>query len=146
MLTRALYNKCRYRYRYPPVEKNPHLFLLHHSHIGLTLSQFVETNFWSMNIPNPLVMLDTDQRLISNKSVLLHHPPLYPPFPKSIPISVTSPTLLCLSLFPLSHPLSLCSLFHWYLFLCHYDPLVSCISFSPPCSCLPMFHASTFCF
>ena len=45
MLTRALYNKCRYRYRYLPVEKNPHLFLLHHSCIGLTLSQYVETIF-----------------------------------------------------------------------------------------------------
>ena len=55
MLTRALHNKCRYKYRYPPVEKNPHLFLLHHSRIGLTLSQFVETNFWSIKIPNPLV-------------------------------------------------------------------------------------------
>ena len=50
MLTRALYNKCRYRYRYLPVEKNPHLFLLHHSCIGLTLSQYVETNFWSVEI------------------------------------------------------------------------------------------------
>ena len=50
MSTRALYNKCRYRYRYLPVEKNPHLFLLHHSHIGLTLSQYVETNFWSIEI------------------------------------------------------------------------------------------------
>ena len=50
MLTRALYNKCRYRYRYLPVEKIPHLFLLHHSHIGLTLSQYVETNFWSIEI------------------------------------------------------------------------------------------------
>ena len=50
MLTRALYNKCRYRYRYLPVEKNPHLFLLHHSHIGLILSQYVETNFWSVKI------------------------------------------------------------------------------------------------
>ena len=55
MLTRALYNKCRYRYRYSPVEKNPHLFLLHHSCIGLTLSQYVETIFWSVKIPNPLV-------------------------------------------------------------------------------------------
>ena len=36
MLTRALYTKYRYRYRYLP-EENPHLFLLHHSHIGLTL-------------------------------------------------------------------------------------------------------------
>ena len=50
MLTRALYNKCRYRSRYLPVEKNSHLFLLHHSCIGLTLSQYVETNFWSVEI------------------------------------------------------------------------------------------------
>ena len=55
MLTRALYNKCRYRYRYTPVEKNPHLFLLHHSHIELTLSQSIQTHLWSMTIPNPLV-------------------------------------------------------------------------------------------
>ena len=55
MLTRALYDKCRYRYRYPAVEKNPHLFFLHHSCIGLTLSQLVETIFWSMKILNTLV-------------------------------------------------------------------------------------------
>ena len=55
MLTRALYNKHRYRYRYSPAEKNLHLFFLHHSCIGLTLSQLVETIFWSMKIPNPLV-------------------------------------------------------------------------------------------
>ena len=53
MLTRALYNRCRYRYRYPPVEKNPHLVFLHHSHIGLTLSQLVESIFWSRKILNP---------------------------------------------------------------------------------------------
>ena len=57
-------------------------------------------------------MLDTDHQWISNKSVPPHHPPIYLPFPKSLPISVTSPTLLRSSLFPLSHPLSLCSLFH----------------------------------
>ena len=61
-------------------------------------------------------MLDTDHRCISDKSVLLCHPPLYLPSPKSIPIPVTSPTLLHSSLSPLSHPLSLCSLFHWYPF------------------------------
>ena len=58
------------------------------------------------------IVLDTDHRWISNKSVPLHHPPLYLPFPKSVPISITSPTLLHSSLFPLSHSLSLCSLFH----------------------------------
>ena len=78
------------------------------------------------------MLLDTNHWCISNKSVPLHHPLLYLPSPKSIPISITSPTLLHSSLFPLSHPLSLCSLFHWYPFLCHYDPLVSCLSFLPP--------------
>ena len=88
-------------------------------------------------------VLDTDHRWISDKSIPLCHPPLYLPFPKSVPISVTSLTLLRSSLFPLSHPLSLCSLFHRYPFPCHYDPLVSRICFLSPCSCLPLFHAST---
>ena len=44
---------------------------------------------------------------------------------KSVPISITSLTPLHSSLSPLSHPLSLCSLFHWYPFPCHYDPLIS---------------------
>ena len=35
MLTRALYNKCRYRYRYLPVEKNPHLFFYITAALGL---------------------------------------------------------------------------------------------------------------
>ena len=68
-----------------------------------------------------------------------------PSAPKSIPISVTSPTPLRSSLSPLFHCLSLYSLFHWYPFPCHYDPLVSRISFLPPHSCLPLFHTSTFC-
>ena len=37
MLIGALYINHRYQYRYLPVDENPHLFLLHHSHIGLTL-------------------------------------------------------------------------------------------------------------
>ena len=70
-------------------------------------------------------LLDIDHRWISNKSIPLHHPPLHLFCPKAHPISVTSLTPLHSSLFPLSHPLSLCPLFHWYPFLCHYDPLVS---------------------
>ena len=46
-------------------------------------------------------LLDTDHRWISDKSVLLRHPPLYLLSPKSIPISVTSPTPLHSSLSPL---------------------------------------------
>ena len=57
-------------------------------------------------------LLDIDHRWISDKSIPLHHPPLYLPSPKSIPISATSLTPLHLSLSPLSHPSSLCSLFH----------------------------------
>ena len=37
MLTGALYINHRYWYRYLPADKNPHLFILHHSCIGLTL-------------------------------------------------------------------------------------------------------------
>ena len=69
-------------------------------------------------------MLDTDHQWISDKSVPLCHPLLYLLSPKSIPISITSLTPLHSSLSPLSHPSSLCSLFHWYPFPCHYDPLV----------------------
>ena len=61
-----------------------------------------------------------------------------------IPFHFPSPFLFLLHLwhssirpcFPLSHPSSLCSLFHWYPFLCHYDPLISCLSFLPP---IPVF-------
>ena len=91
------------------------------------------------------VLLDTNHWLISDKSVPFCFPPLYPPLPKSIPISITSLTLLCLSLFPLSHLSSLCFLFHWYPLLCHYDPLVSHLSFLPPHSCHLLFHTSAFC-
>ena len=72
-------------------------------------------------------LLDIDHQWISDKSIPPCHPPLHPFHPKVHSISVTSLTTLCLSLVPLSHPLSLCSLFHWYLFPYHYDPLVSCI-------------------
>ena len=47
MLTGALYTSYRYRHRYLPAEKNPHLLLLHHSHIGLTLHKII---FWSVKI------------------------------------------------------------------------------------------------
>ena len=33
--------------------------------------------FQAMALPNGLIMLDTDHRWISNKSIPLHHPPLY---------------------------------------------------------------------
>ena len=93
---------------------------------------------------NEGVLLDTNHRWISNKSVSLHHPPLYLPSPKSIPISVTSPTPLRSSLSPLFHPLSLHSLFHWYPFPCHYDPLISCISSPPPIPVFPCFTLVSF--
>ena len=57
-------------------------------------------------------MLDTNHRLISDK---VHPAPpssAIPSVPRVHSYSITSPTLLRLSLFPLSHPLSLCSLFH----------------------------------
>ena len=84
-------------------------------------------------------VLDTDHWCISNKSIPLCHSPLYLPSPRSVPIPITSLTLLCSSLFPLSHPSSLYFLFHWYPFLCHYDPLVSRISFLPPVPVFPCF-------
>ena len=75
-----------------------------------------------------LALLETDYRWISDKSVPLCHPPLYlsvsqvrsyfhhisdtPPF---VPVPLVSPS-------------SLCSLFHWYPFLCHYDPLKTSIN------------------
>ena len=46
-------------------------------------------------------MLDTDHQWITNKSVPLCHPPLYLPSQKSIPISVTSLTLVRVSIFPI---------------------------------------------
>ena len=49
-------------------------------------------------------LLDTDHRCISDESIPLCHSPLYLPSPKSVPISITSLTLLRSSLFPLSHP------------------------------------------
>ena len=70
-------------------------------------------------------LLDIDHRWISDKSIPLHLPPLYLFRSQVHPISITSPTPLHSSLFPLSHPLSLCSLFHWYPFPCHHDPLIS---------------------
>ena len=54
MLTGALYINHRYWYRYLPADKNPHLFLLHHSHIGLTLHNTCRIYFlicW--NVPDP---------------------------------------------------------------------------------------------
>ena len=55
MLTRALYINHRYQYRYLPADKNPHLFLLYHSCIGLTLQTTCRISFlicW--NIPDSL--------------------------------------------------------------------------------------------
>ena len=72
-----------------------------------------------------VLVLDIDHWWISNKSILLCHPPPHLFHPKAHSISITSLTPLCSSLSPLPHPLSLCSLFHWYLFPCHYDPLIS---------------------
>ena len=88
-------------------------------------------------------LLDIDHQWISNKSVPLHHPPLHLFRPKVCSIPITSLTPLHSSLSPLPHPSYLCSLFHWYPFPCHYDPLISHIVFSPH-SCLSLFHASTF--
>ena len=84
-------------------------------------------------------LLDIDHWWISDKSILLYHPLLHLSVPKSIPISITSLTPLRRSLSPLSHPSSLCSLFHWYPFPCHYDPLVPHIWFSPPIPVFPCF-------
>ena len=57
-------------------------------------------------------LLDTNHPWISNKSIPLRHPLLHLSVPKSILFSITPPAPLRLSLSPLSHPLSLCSLFH----------------------------------
>ena len=76
------------------------------SHYDIGSQMSVETAHSSAYV------LDTDHQWISDKSIPLHHPPPYLPSPKSVPISITSPTLLCSSLFPLFHPSSLCSLFH----------------------------------
>ena len=71
-------------------------------------------------------LLDIDHWWISNKSIPLHVPPLYPFCPQVRSISVMSLTPLHSSLFPLFHPSSLHFLFHWYLSPCH-DPLGLCI-------------------
>ena len=55
MLTGALYINHRYWYRYLPADENPHLFILHHSYIGLTLHNTCRIYFLiHQNVPNPL--------------------------------------------------------------------------------------------
>ena len=64
----------------------------------------------------PVVRYQSPMNLWQVHSIPCHCPPLYLFHSKVHPISITSPTPLHSSLFPLSHPSSLCFLFHWYLF------------------------------
>ena len=88
-------------------------------------------------------LLDITHQWISNKSVLLCLPVLYPFHPQVHSISVTSLTPLHSSLFPLFHPLSLHPCF---IDIClHVTMILSSFTYSPLALFLfSLFHASTF--
>ena len=90
-------------------------------------------------------VLDTDYQCISDKSVPLYHPPLYLSIPKVrsyfhhisdtpplVPVPLVSPFIPMSPVSLISVPMPL-----WSSRLSH--------KFSPPHSCLLLFHASTFC-
>ena len=109
-----------------------------------TLPLFLVPDWVKPTLRHRTSLLDTNHRWISNKSILLRHPLLYlsvpqvrsyfchisntPPF---VPVPLVSPfvPMFPVSLISVSMPL-------WS----------SCLSLSflPPCSCLPLFHTSTF--